>query len=110
MGREFHFGMMKWSEDSDGCAIIMWMYLMPLNYTLKTVRMVDLNRDMLSEMSKTNTMWFHLHVESNKQNKWKSKTKSNWHRLVVVRGKSGLGVRQNGSRGSRDTDFQLYNK
>ena len=43
-----------------------------------------------------------------KQNKIKLIDTEN--RLVVVRGKEGLGVRQNGSRGSRDTDSQLYNK
>ena len=51
---------------------------MPPNYKFKMVTMVDLKRDMLSEMSKTSTIWFHLQVESNKQNKLKNKTKSNW--------------------------------
>ena len=77
------------------------------------VTMVDLKRDMLSEMSKTSTIWFHLHMESNKQNKWKNKQNQTDRYREQTGGcqrEKGVGVRQNGSRGSRDTDFQLYSK
>ena len=44
---------------------------------------------MLSEISqtKTNTLWFHLYVESKKQNKWTNRTKQKQRNTVIQRKK-----------------------
>ena len=48
---------------------------------------MDLEGIMLSEISqtKTNTVWFHLYVESKKQNKWTNITKHKQNKQVVAR-------------------------
>ena len=42
-----------------------------------------------SEISQTNIVWFHLHVESKKQNKTKQKQTFGYREMVVARGDVG---------------------
>ena len=48
----------------------------------------------LSEVSqtKTNTVWFHLYVESQKQNKWTSITQRSSHRYREQTGDCQMGM------------------
>ena len=78
--------------------------ILPFSTTWKDIKGI-----MLSEIRRRNTisLWFHLYVESKKQNR--SSLTDTENKLVVARGERGwrVGFRQNQWRGLRGTDFQL---